>query len=100
MMNTYRSIMQANGDGGKQLWATEFGWGVTGSPAPGYEYEKDNTPDEQAQWLVGAYRYAKQWGWVGVMFVWNLDFGNSNADNRAFAIYGTPAQAALTNMPK
>jgi Glycosyl hydrolases family 18 len=100
MMNTYRSIMVANGDSGKQLWATEFGWGVSGSPAPGYEYEKDNSPDEQAQWLVKAYQYAKSWGWAGVMFTWNLDFNNSNADNRAFAILGAPAQAALTNMPK
>lgn len=100
MMNTYHDIMVANGDGAKQLWATEFGWGVSGSPAQGYEYERDNTPDEQAQWLVGAYRYAKSWGWAGVMFVWNLDFNNSNADNRAFAILNTPAQAALAGMAK
>ena len=98
MMNTYHDIMAANGDKDKQLWATEFGWGVAGSPAPGYEYERDNSPDEQAQWLVGAYRYAKSFGWVGVMFVWNLDFGNSNADNRAFAILNTPAQAALAGI--
>ena len=100
MMNTYHDIMVANGDGGKQLWATEFGWGVSGNPAAGYEYERDNSPDEQAQWLVGAYRYAKSWGWVGVMFAWNLDFNNSNADNRAFAILNTPAQSALAAMPK
>ncbi|MGB8645919.1 MAG: hypothetical protein WCF84_11830, partial [Anaerolineae bacterium] len=98
MMTRYRNIMVANGDGAKQLWATEFGWGVTGSPFPGYEYEKDNTPDEQAQWLVGSYRYAKQWGWVGVMFVWNLDF--TSGENGAFSILNKPAQSALAGIPK
>jgi hypothetical protein len=98
MMNKYRSIMLANGDRGKQLWATEFGWGVTPTPFPGYEFERDNTSDEQAQWLVKAYQFGKSWGWVGVMFTWNLDF--TSGENAAFAILGHPAQGTLTSMPK
>lgn len=98
MMNTYRRIMVANGDSAKQLWATEFGWGVTGNPFPGYEFERDNTVDEQAQWLVKAYQYGKSWGWVGVMFTWNLDF--TTGENAAFAVLNRPAQGSLTAMPK
>ncbi len=100
VMDNYRNTMVANGDGAKQIWPTEFGWGVTNSPAPGYEYERDNTEQKQADWLVKAYQLMKGWRYVGVAFTWNLDFNNSNADNRAFAILGRSAQGALAGMAK
>lgn len=101
-MESYREVMVANGDGDKAIIPTEFGWAVSGNPRPGYEYAKDNTPEEQAQWTVEAYQQAKAWGWVGPMFLWNLDYGVTAAGTElaAFGILNTPAFNALANMPK
>jgi uncharacterized protein YraI len=101
-MERYRSVMVANGDSGKRVWPTEFGWASTSSPVAGYEYARDNTPEEQAQFLVQAYQMAKNWGWVGPMFLWNLNFGvtNPGTELAAFGVAGRPAEAALASMPK
>jgi hypothetical protein len=105
-MEGYRNVMVANGDGAKTIWPTEFGWAVSGNPRPGYEYARDNTLEEQAQWTVQAYQQAKGWGWVGAMFLWNLDYGVTAAGTElaAFALLTpggpVPAYAALANMPK
>ena len=42
-MERYRAVMVANGDAGKRVWPTEFGWASTGSPHRGYEYATQNT---------------------------------------------------------
>jgi hypothetical protein len=101
-MERYRNVMVANGDSGKRVWPTEFGWASTANPIAGYEYARDNTPEEQAQYLVQAYQMAKNWGWVGPMFLWNLNFGvtNPGTELAAFGIAGRPAEAALASMPK
>ena len=97
-MEGYRNVMLANGDGAKRIWPTEFGWAVSGNPHPGYEYAADNTADEQAAWTVRAYELARSWGWVGPMFLWNLNF--ESGEQSAFKIYGRPTYDALRNMPK
>jgi hypothetical protein len=98
----YREVMVANGDGGKAISPTEFGWAVSSNPQVGYEYARDNTPQEQAQWIVETYQWAKQQGWVGPMFLWNLDYGVTAAGTELanFGIIGMPAFDALANMPK
>ncbi len=73
-MEGYRRIMLKYGDGAKRIWPTEFGWATNPHPVKGYEYAADNTPEEQAQFTVRAYQMMKQWGWVGVAFLWNLNF--------------------------
>ncbi|MGC8782535.1 MAG: cellulase family glycosylhydrolase, partial [Anaerolineae bacterium] len=101
-MERYRQVMVANGDAGKRIWPTEFGWASTPNPHPGYEYARDNTPEEQAQFIVQAYQMAKAWGWVGPMFLWNLDYNvtQPSTELAAFGIMGRPAQDALARMPK
>ncbi len=101
-MEGYREVMVANGDDQKAIVPTEFGWAVSGNPQPGYEYARDNTPEEQAQWIVEAYQLAKGWGWVGPMFLWNLDYGVTAAGTELanFGILNTPAYNALATMPK
>jgi hypothetical protein len=101
-MERYRQVMVANGDAGKRIWPTEFGWASTGSPHRGYEYARENTPEEQAQFIVQAYQIAKSWGWVGPMFLWNLDYNitQPSTELAAFGIMGRPAQDALARMPK
>ncbi len=111
-MESYRNIMVKYGDGAKRIWVTEFGWAsvenLGAPPAQGYEYAADNTEAEQAQNIVRAYEIAKGWGWVGPMFLWNLNFGpivGAHDEKAAFGVvrpnWGMrPAFAALVNMPK
>jgi hypothetical protein len=112
MVESYRNIMVKYGDGGKRLWATEFGWASvenTGAkPVTGYEYAADNTEAEQAQFIVRAYQMGRGYGFMGVMFLWNLNFApvSGKADEKAaFGIVREdwsprPAFAALRDTPK
>lgn len=109
---TYYNIMRKYGDGGKRLWPTEFGWasveGLGVGAAEGYGYANNNTQAEQAQFLVRAMQLARSWGFVGPMFVWNLNFGpvaGPHDEKGAFGILrpdwgARPAYAALRDMPK
>ncbi|MBN1220383.1 MAG: cellulase family glycosylhydrolase [Anaerolineae bacterium] len=101
-MEGYREVMLANGDGSKAIVPTEFGWAVSGNPKPGYEYALDNTVEEQAQWIAEAYQMGKQWGWVGPMFLWNLDYGVTapGTELASFGILNTPAYHVLAGLPK
>ena len=68
------AVMQANGDGGKQMWLTEFGW-TTFNTAEGYEYGQLIDEQTQANYLVRAFEKGRNdYPWMGVMFVWNLNF--------------------------
>ncbi len=70
----YHRIMDENGDGDKPIWFTEFGWS-TSNQAEGYGYGKDNTEDDQAKFLLGAYELIRRdYPYVTHMFVWNLNF--------------------------
>jgi hypothetical protein len=111
-MEGSRNIMVVYGDSSKRLWPTEFGWasteGMGVGPNPGYDYAADNTEAEQAQFLVRAYQMGKNWGWVGPMFCWNLNFwpvAGASSELAKFGIVrgdwsGRPAYAALHDMPK
>lgn len=102
VMEGYRQVMVENGDQAKSISPTEFGWAVSGNPHPGYDYARDNTFEEQAQWIVEAFQMMKGWGWVGPTFLWNLDYGVTapTTELAAFGIIGTPAYNALAAMPK
>lgn len=105
-MEAYRSVTK------KQIWATEFGWASsenTGAgPAGGYEYAAQNSEDEQARYLVDAFQEARAWGWVGPMFVWNLNFApvaGAGDEKAAFGLVRSdwsprPAYEALKAMRK
>ena len=88
-MEQYRNIMVKYGDGGKRLWPTEFGWASTGSPFPGYEYATYNSDQQQGEYIARAYEMMRNWGWVGVAFLWNLNY--NNGEQSAFRIMGRPA---------
>lgn len=71
----------------KPLCVTEFGWasseGFDGYPM-GFEFAQDNTLQEQATYLVQAFQLMRQWGFVRLAFLWNLDFavkGGAQATN-------------------
>lgn len=102
-MEEYRQIMVANGDGNKTIWPTEFGWPVwrfTGDER--FVFAQENSVERQAQNTVRAYQMGKEWGWVGAMFLWNLDYNitSPNSELANFGIAGTPTYDALAAMPK
>jgi hypothetical protein len=69
-----RSIMRANGDAKKKLWATEWG-APTGSAA------QSMSETAQAQLVTAALRSFKGWRWAGPAFFYSLrDKGTNSAD--------------------
>ncbi len=111
-MVDYYNIMAANGDGNKRIWATEFGWptndGMGVPPSQNYEFAANLTEQQQADYIVRAYKWAKSWGHAGVMFLWNLNFWSVVGAENEMAKYSIvrgdlsprPAYIALRDMPK
>jgi polysaccharide biosynthesis protein PslG len=71
----YNKILQ----GKKPICVTEFGWATSkdyDSFPPGFEFAQDNSVEEQGANIVEAYQLMKEWGFVKLAFLWNLDYGN------------------------
>ncbi len=100
-------VMQDAGEGNTKMWLTEFGW-TTANEAKGYEYGKFVSEAQQAQYLVRAFELGKSYPWMGVMFVWNLNFSTitpPSDEKYPWAVLKSdgsprPAYTALKNMPK
>lgn len=92
-----RRVMEENGDSAKKLWPTEFGWGSTSSPFPGYEYEARISEGAQAQWITQAFTTMRDSGYVAVPMLWNLNYPR-DTEMGAFAVVGRPAFDALRQM--
>ncbi len=70
-----RQVMVENGDAGKQIWLTEFGWTSTTNPPKGFEYAAQNSEQEQADYIGRAFRMGRdQYPWMGPMMVFQLNF--------------------------
>jgi len=103
-----RDVMVLNGDAGKKMWFTEFGWSSQQSPPAGYEYASDNSEQEQAACLSRAVNLARQKGYVGALFVWNLNYASvagPNDEKAGFSLVRAdgslrPAYLALAAMRK
>lgn len=80
-LEDYHAIMLAYGDAGRQeppqLWVTEFGWPSTEEMGPmdttGWEYARQVSEAQQADYIVRAFRVGDERSWVGPMFLWNLN---------------------------
>ncbi len=96
-LEQYRNIMVKYGDGNKRLWPTEFGWASTGSPVAGYEYALYNSEQQQGEYILTAFRMMRDYGFVGVAFLWNLNYNVTapGSELAAFGIMGRPAQGIL-----
>ena len=105
--------MEQNGESGKQVWLTEFGWdSCQGQPVPnGYEYCELTSEQQQAQYIVRAFAIGKnEWPWMGVMMLWNLNYqaipGIAASDEKySWGVLrpdfsSRPAYEAIKNMPK
>ena len=102
-----RKVMEDAGEAQTKMWLTEFGW-TTANQAKGYEYGQFVSPEQQAQYLTRAFELGKSYPWMGVMFVWNLNFATITQPNDEKYPWGVlnsdwsprPAYTALKNMPK
>lgn len=101
-----RNIMVLNGDSGKQMWLTEFGWTID-NVNPDYSwYHVDE--QTQAAYLVQAYQLGKTYPWMGMMSVWNFNFAwmSPPPDEKSYWSIMNPdhtprqAYASLQAMPK
>ena len=106
-------ILQSNGLGDKQIFATEFGWitqppneclSTGGWPDRAWQIVSEQ---KQADNLVGAYGYATtNYPWMAGMFIFNLNFNvapwitDPCEQMRFYAVKDRPAEAALAAMPK
>jgi hypothetical protein len=69
-----RSLMTANGDGAKQIWATEWG-------APTGSTSNSMTQAAQAQLVTDAYTKLKGWSWAGPAFLYSYRDNGTNLSN-------------------
>ena len=75
-LNDYRDIMLAAGDGNTPIWVTEFGWGTsedTEAPSAIYVYVTYTSLAEQAIYTPRAFSLGQELGYIGPMFVNNLN---------------------------
>jgi len=95
------------------LCVTEFGWATTegfGGYPDGFEFALDNTLAEQATWDAQAFQLMREWGFVHLAFLWNLDYSykggigatDPNAPYSILDLQGAarPAYSAIADMPK
>jgi hypothetical protein len=76
-LEDYHAIMLEYGDTERQLWATEFGWPSTENmgemDTTGWEYAREVSEGQQAEYIVRAYYMGDERPWVGPMFLWNVN---------------------------
>jgi hypothetical protein len=70
-----RSIMKANGDGKKKIWATEWG-------APTGTSSQSITEAAQAALIRAGLTKLKKWTWAGPSFLYNFRDKGTNASDR------------------
>jgi hypothetical protein len=108
----YNDMIKAAGRN-TPLCITEFGWasseGLGGTPQE-FEFADDNTMAEQAVWDVQSFQLMREWGFVHLAFLWNLDYSykgglgasDPNAPYSILDLQGAarPAFGALGEMVK
>lgn len=78
-----RRIMNENGDQNIPIWITEFGWAVwedfgvpLPDPAENNLWMLENSPEEQASYVIRAFEIGLSRPDIGVMILWNLNQAN------------------------
>lgn len=110
-LNDYRQIMLRNSAGNTPIWVTKFGWGTsadTDAPGQANVFLTYTSLTEQATFDASAFEVAADLGFVGPMFLYNLNGCLSQADGFETCYYsligpdGTarPAFAAVQNLEK
>lgn len=110
-LDTYAAKIQAI-DPEMKLCVTEFGWASSegyDQPPEGFGFAADNTLEEQATYIVDAFRLMRDSGDVWLTFLFNFDYGNKSGgptnDNVPYSIVDVngvprPAYGAIAAMEK
>lgn len=76
-LHQYHNAMSANNDGDKALWVTKFGWGTSedlgGQADPMNIFVSYTSLEEQAAYAPRAFEIGAELGFVGPMFLYNLN---------------------------
>jgi hypothetical protein len=87
----YRAILLESGVD-KPIWITEFGWpsieGYGEVETTGWEYAREVTEADQADYLRQAIALRRDRPWLGPMFVWNLNVAWLMGSGRPESAYG------------
>jgi LysM repeat protein len=108
-LQAYRDIMVTAGDGSTPMWVTKFGWGTsqdTYPPSTINEYVAWTTLGEQAIYNTRAFELGRQFGYIGPMFLYNLNGCAIQAEWEEVCFYGMfdlngverPAFAAIRDL--
>ncbi|MEX2425644.1 MAG: hypothetical protein WD401_02675 [Thermomicrobiaceae bacterium] len=67
-----RQIMERNGDGGKPVWLTEYGWNASPDSIPVGDRQWGSVSDQmQGEWTSRGIRWmSENWDWFGVSSIW------------------------------
>ncbi|NLF02475.1 MAG: cellulase family glycosylhydrolase [Anaerolineales bacterium] len=76
-LEDYHAIMLAFGDTARQIWVTEFGWPsvdrMGSMNTAGWDYAHEVSEQQQAEYIVQAFRMGEERDWVATMFLWNVN---------------------------
>ena len=76
-LEDYHAILAEWGDDDFPLWVTEFGWPsveqMGAMDTTGWEYAREVSEAQQAEYIVRAFQMGDERPWVGPMFLWNLN---------------------------
>lgn len=90
-LEDYHRIMLEHGVDDHQIWVTEFGWpspeGIGEMDMTGWEYGREVSEAEQADYVVQAFHMGDQRPWVGPMFLWNLNLAHIWGSDNTFSAY-------------
>lgn len=90
-LEDYHQIMVDQGVDEHQIWVTEFGWpsseGIGEMDMTGWEYGREVSEVQQADYVVRAFHMGDERPWVGPMFLWNLNLAHIWGPDNAFSAY-------------
>jgi hypothetical protein len=90
-LEDYHRIIHGPGEEQPPIWVTEFGWptpeGIGEMDLTGWEYGREVSEAEQADYVVRAFHMGDERPWVGPMFLWNLNLSVIWGADNAFSAY-------------
>lgn len=90
-LENYRAILVEGGSGSLPLWITEFGWpstdGLGEVDTTGWEYARDLSEAQQADYAVKGFQMGQALEWTGPMILWNLNIATIWGKERPESAY-------------
>lgn len=90
-LRDYRQIIVESGDANTAIWVTAFGWGTsedTDLPSQTHVFVSYTSLDEQAAYVPRAFELGAELGFVGPMFLYNLNGCQAQLPDAEACYYG------------